>query len=73
MTGWKMYRIRDWYQLFENNCTREVKRMDWVPVPNRMDGAGYTALVDHPNGAAHLGAWLAMIEAAVARTIAGTR
>ena len=36
--------------------------MDWVPVPNRMDGAGYTALVDHPNGAAHLGAWLAMIE-----------
>lgn len=66
-----MYRIKDWYQLFENNCTREVKRMDWVPVPNRMDGAGYTALVDHPNGAAHLGAWLAMIEISSRQKVRG--
>jgi len=68
----KMYRIKDWYKLFENNRTRELKRMDWVPVPNRMDGAGYTALVDHPNGAAHLGAWLAMLEISSRQTPRGT-
>ncbi len=56
------FRIKDWKRLFENNRTRELKRMDWVPVPNRMDGSGYTALVDHPNGGAHLGAWLAILE-----------
>jgi hypothetical protein len=46
--------------------------MDWIPVPNRMDGEGYTALVDHANGAAHLGAWLAMLEIASRRDPRGT-
>lgn len=46
--------------------------MDWVPVPNRMDGEGYTQLVDHPNGAAHLGAWLAIVEIASRRDVRGT-
>lgn len=66
------YRIRDWCKLFENNRTRELKRMDWVPVPNRMDGEGYTELVDHQSGAAHLGAWLAIIEIASRRDVRGT-
>lgn len=38
--------------------------MDWVPIPNRMDGDGYTELLDHANGAAHFGAWIAMIQIA---------
>jgi len=38
--------------------------MTWVPVPNTMDGDGYTQLVDHPDGAAHLGAWIALIQIA---------
>lgn len=66
------YRIRDWIQHFENNRTRELKRMDWVPIPNRMDGSGYTELLDHPNGAAHLGAWLAIVEIASRRHPRGT-
>ena len=61
------YRIKNWDRHFENNRTRELKRMEWVPVPNRMDGAGYTDLVMHPNGAAHLGAWLAILEIASRR------
>jgi hypothetical protein len=36
-----------------------------------MDGAGYTELVDHPNGAAHLGAWLAILEIASRQTVRG--
>ena len=66
------YRIRDWDQLFENNRTRELKKIDWVPVPNRMDGDGYTALVTHPNGAAHLGAWLAILEICSRQKIRGS-
>ena len=56
------YRIRDWNVIFENNRTRELKRMEWVPVPNKMDGSGYRELIDHENGAAHLGAWYAILE-----------
>jgi hypothetical protein len=66
------YRIRDWASHFENNRTRDLKRMDWVPMPNRMDGDGYTELVDHPNGAAHLGAWLAIVEIASRCEVRGT-
>ena len=53
----EVLRVRDWDALYENNRTRGYKRLGWVPIPNRMDGDGYTELVDHENGAAHLGAW----------------
>lgn len=59
-----MLRITAWHEDHENNRTRELKRLDWVPVPNKMDGDGYTSLVDHEEGAAHLGAWLAILEIA---------
>jgi len=57
-------RIKDWSQLYENHRTRTLQSMSWVPVPNTMDGDGYTELMDHPNGAAHLGAWLAILQIA---------
>ncbi len=58
------YRIKDWASHYENNRSKEIKKLEWVPVPNRMDGDGYTELIDHPDGAAHLGAWLAMVQVA---------
>lgn len=64
--------IVKWKDKYENNRTRELKKMDWVPVPNRMDGEGYTELVDHPNGAAHLGGWLAILEIASRQEVRGT-
>jgi hypothetical protein len=66
------YRIKNWDKNFENNRTRELKRMEWVPVPNRMDGDSYTELVDHPNAASHFGAWIAMVEIASRRSVRGT-
>jgi len=36
-----------------------------------MDGSGYTELVEHPDGAAHLGAWYAIVEIASRREIRG--
>jgi hypothetical protein len=57
-------RIRDWNEHFETHKTRILKRLDWVPIPNRMDGLGYIRLLDHPEGAAHFGAWIALVELA---------
>lgn len=58
------FQIKDWGLLYENNRTRGMKRMLWVPVPNKLDGEGYTELVSHPSGAAHLGAWLVILQVA---------
>ena len=65
-------KIVNWNSLYENNRTRDLKRMEWVPVPNRMDGDGYTELLDHKNGAAHYGAWMAMVLVASKCGVRGT-
>lgn len=59
-----VYRVRDWEEHFENNRTRGLKKLEWVPVPNRHDGDGFTELMDHPNGAAHYGAWMLIVQVA---------
>jgi hypothetical protein len=58
------YRIKDWSIRFENNRTRELKKLDWVPTPNRHDGDGYTTLLSYPNGEALFGAWNAILQVA---------
>jgi hypothetical protein len=59
-----MYRIVDWDDNFENNRTRDLKRLAWVPIPNSHDGDGYTELLDHKSGAAHYGVWCAIVQVA---------
>lgn len=59
-----LYRIKDWNKHFENNRTRELEKMKWVPVPNKQDGDGYTSLIEHENGPAHFGAWCAIVQVA---------
>jgi uncharacterized phage protein (TIGR02220 family) len=56
--------IVDWDKHYENNRTRELKQMQWVPIPNRQDGDGYTELLDHKNGPSHFGAWCALVQVA---------
>jgi len=65
-------RITDWDEHYENNRTREMKRMSWVPMPVKHDGDGYTELLDHPNGAAHFGAWCALVQVAARCGTRGT-
>lgn len=57
-------RIVNWDKHFENNRTREMREMAWVPVPNKQDGDGYTELIDHHEGPAHYGAWIALLHVA---------
>lgn len=68
----KFLRIKDWGKIYENNRTRELKHMDWIPVPNKHDGDGYTTLVDRENGAEMLGAWLAILQVASKCDVRGT-
>ena len=64
MENLPIYRVRDWDLHFENNRTRELRRLAWVPVPNKHDGDGYNELIDRRNGAAMLGAWIAIVQVA---------
>lgn len=59
-----MYRVVGWADHFENNRTKELKHLSWVPFPNKHDGDGYTELLFHPQGAAHYGAWCAIVQVA---------
>ena len=62
--GTSLLRVRNWNTHYEINRTRSLKSMLWFPVPNRLDNDGYIELVSHPNGAAHLGAWLSNLQVA---------
>jgi hypothetical protein len=68
----KLWRISEWGKNFENNRTRGLKTMLWVPIPVNLAGNGVTELLDHPNGAAHLGVWLTLIEVAARCAPRGT-
>ena len=59
-----LYRIRNWDSIFENNRTKELKSMAWVPIPTKLASDGYTELMDHPNGPAHYGAWITCVHVA---------
>lgn len=57
-------RIANWDDNFENNRTRKMIQMQWIPLPNKFDGDGYTELMDMENGLAYFGIWVLLAEAA---------
>ena len=57
-------KIVGWGKHYENYRTRELRKIAWIPIPNHFDSDGYTELLSHPNGAAHLGAWCALLQVA---------
>lgn len=60
----KTYSIRDWAKHFENNRSRSVERLLWVPVPNRHDGENFRLIISQKNGAEIYGCWLLIIQVA---------
>lgn len=67
-----LLRVTGWTTHFENNRTRELKIMSWLPIPVKLDGDGYTEILDHERGAAHFGAWIAILEVAAHCETRGT-
>ena len=58
------YRIRNWDEHFENNRTRDMKDMRWVPVPNKHDGEGYAYIMSLKDGISIYGAWHLILQVA---------
>jgi hypothetical protein len=59
-----LYIITNWDDLYENNRTRGMKVMQWVPVPNKHDGEGFVELLSQPNGTTLYGAWHLILQVA---------
>ena len=60
----KTYSIANWNRSFENNRTRELMKLEWVPIQNKHDSDGYTQILNHPKGPAIYGAWIACVQVA---------
>lgn len=60
----KLYKIRKWSELFENNRSRTVKELSWVAIPNRHDGENYSGIVTHKDGAIIFAAWVLLVQVA---------
>lgn len=57
------YSIPNW-DSFENNRTRQLERMAWVPIPNKHDSEGFLTVVSQPNGMALYAAWILIVQLA---------
>lgn len=68
----KLYSIRDWGNHFENNRSRELKKIDWVPFPNKQDGDGYTYVLSQKDGESLYGAWCSVVQVASRCDVRGT-
>lgn len=60
----KTYKIKNWSEYFENNRSKTVKDLHWVPIPNKHDGERYTKIMLHENGAKIFSAWILLLQVA---------
>ena len=60
----KLYSIRNWNSLYENNRSRTVKDLSWVAIPNSHDGENFTNIMAHKDGAIIFTAFILMVEIA---------
>lgn len=59
-----LYKIKLWGERYENNRTRELKRLDWLPLPNRHDGESYARLMLRADGPQIFAAWILLLQVA---------
>jgi len=67
-----IYRVKDWDLLYEKAQTRKCVTMNWVAVPNRHDGAGYSAVADHDRSCELFTAWILILQVASRMPSRGT-
>jgi uncharacterized phage protein (TIGR02220 family) len=59
-----LYRVRRWDEIYENNRSRELVSLDWIPVPNNHDGDGYTYMMSQRRCVSYFAAWNWIIQVA---------
>jgi len=57
-------RIKNWDLHYENNKTRILKNMSWVPFPNSHDSDGFTEIMEEKDGVSIFGAWVLIVQIA---------
>jgi hypothetical protein len=60
----KYYRIKDWNTIFENAESRKYKKLNWVPMPNKWDGLGFSRLRKHKNFISAFSGWSLIVQIA---------
>lgn len=58
------YEIKDWNRIFENAESRKYKKLNWVPVPNKWDGLGFSRLRKHKNFVVAYCGWSLIVQIA---------
>lgn len=56
--------VTDWNEHYENNRSRKVKDLAWVPVPNNHDGESYSRLMLRKDAAQIFSAWILILQVA---------
>lgn len=59
-----IYRIKNWNEFYENNRSRTVKDLTWVPIPNRHDGEAYARLMSQKDATIHFTVWILLLQVA---------
>lgn len=59
-----IYQIKDWNDHYENNRSRTVKDLAWVPIPNRHDGESYSRLMIQKDAAIYFSTWILLLQVA---------
>ena len=60
----KLYKIKDWGIHFENNRSKNVENLRWVPIPNKHDGENFVTIIKSKHGAEIFAAWVLIIQVA---------
>jgi hypothetical protein len=58
------YRVRNWEKHFENNRSKTVSKLSWVPIPNSHDGEGFATVISHKDAAEIFSAWILILQVA---------
>lgn len=59
-----MYKIKNWDERYENNRSRRVKDLQWVPTPNHHDGDGFIHVMSVPDAAEAFAGWMLILQVA---------
>ncbi len=60
----RQYSVKDWAVLYETSETRKLRRLSWVPTPNKHDGNGYRRLMGLPDSGNLFTAFTLIVEVA---------
>jgi hypothetical protein len=59
-----IYCVTNWNDIYENNRSRILKDLKWVPIPNGHDGEAYSRLMLRKDAAVIFSAWILILQVA---------